>query len=605
LFGLLFAAMAAGLATIQVEVNGRPLYLNEPPTLVSGRTMVPLRGIFESLGAQVDWDASRRTITATKDATNVQLAIGDYRATVNGQIIHLDAPAMILRGSTMVPLRFVSEALGADVKWFAATQTVSITTVQDSIAVSPIVSQPATVMLNGRTVPLDTSRPFVANGAILLPLAPVMNAANVPYAYNEHGPNVRVGTDNGELYLHIGSDYALLEGMRVPLETPAQLVNGQVYVPLRFLSLATGLTTNWDAPQQTVSMSSGQNPITEIPYVPQPATVTLNGRTVPLGTSRPVFADGAILVPLAPVMNAANVPYAYNENGQSVRVGTGNGELYLNIGSAYALLEGTRMPLETPAQLVNGQVYVPLRFLSLATGLTSSWNAPQQTVSMTNGQVPITEIPVVSQPAAQRVVVIPAGTVIPVTLDRILSSATNNRGDDVRVTVRSIQDGDAEFPLGTRLVGIVSDVQQKGAGQPGMLDLTFQEVQLPDGQKARLTGSLISLDDKAVTQSADGRLVANNKTSSDRLKFIAIGTGAGLIIGKLLDKNLIVGGLLGAAAGYIYSEFSKDKVQSTDVTVPAGTVFGVRLEQNLAYNASHAYVTARADYNRRALSKVP
>ncbi|MHB1456566.1 MAG: DUF3300 domain-containing protein, partial [Armatimonadota bacterium] len=86
------------------------------------------RGIFEALGARVDWNADSRTIHATGSDTDVELIIGDRNAMVNGQTVRLDTPAMILRGSTMVPLRFISEALGADVKWFQATQSVSITT---------------------------------------------------------------------------------------------------------------------------------------------------------------------------------------------------------------------------------------------------------------------------------------------------------------------------------------------------------------------------------------------------------------------------------------------------------------------------------------------
>jgi len=90
--------------------------------------MVPLRGIFESLGARVDWNESQQSISATRGNTEVQLAIGNQNATVNGRNVYLDTPAMILHGSTMVPLRFVSESLGADVKWFDATQTVAIST---------------------------------------------------------------------------------------------------------------------------------------------------------------------------------------------------------------------------------------------------------------------------------------------------------------------------------------------------------------------------------------------------------------------------------------------------------------------------------------------
>lgn len=127
LFGLLLSLVMASMATIQVEVNGQMLSFSVPPMQMNGRTMVPLRGIFESLGAQVNWNANSRMITATRDTDEVQLGIGNRQATVNGQVVNLDVPAMILRGSTMVPLRFVSEALGANVQWFEATQTVSIT----------------------------------------------------------------------------------------------------------------------------------------------------------------------------------------------------------------------------------------------------------------------------------------------------------------------------------------------------------------------------------------------------------------------------------------------------------------------------------------------
>ena len=126
LFGLLFSVVLVGTATIQVEINGQRQSYNVRPMQMHGRTMVPLRGIFESLGAQVNWNASNRMISASRNNTNVQLGIGERRARVNGGDVGLDVPAMILRGSTMVPLRFVSEALGANVQWFEASQLVTI-----------------------------------------------------------------------------------------------------------------------------------------------------------------------------------------------------------------------------------------------------------------------------------------------------------------------------------------------------------------------------------------------------------------------------------------------------------------------------------------------
>jgi hypothetical protein len=333
------------MAVTRVELNGRPLALSVAPIQVANRTMVPMRSIFEALGAWVQWNESTRTVTATRDATTVQLTIGERAAQVNGQTIALDVPAMIYRGSTMVPLRFVSESLGADVRWSGATQTVSI------------------------------------------------------------------------------------------------------------------------------------------------------------------FTDGT--------------PYAYQ-------------------GTPYGY-----------------------------------------------------------QPASMETVVIPLGTVIPVSLDRSLSSATSNQGDNFTVTVQSSQNGDAEFPHGTKLAGTVVSVQRSNGGdQPGVLDLSFREAWLPDGTKVPMEGSLISLDDKSVTRSSDGRLVATVKPTKDnRLMMIGIGAGAGLIIGKLLDQNLIVGGLLGAAAGYLYGEFTKDKVRPKDVVVNPGTVFGVRMDRDMTYQATQAFIDARGAYH--------
>jgi hypothetical protein len=127
ILGLLLTTLTASMASIRVEVNGLTLHSGVPAMQVNGRTMVPLRGIFESLGARVDWDGASNTITATNHDTNVQLSVGQTNAFVNGRTVSLDVPAMMLHRTTMVPLRFVSEALGADVKWFEATQTVSIT----------------------------------------------------------------------------------------------------------------------------------------------------------------------------------------------------------------------------------------------------------------------------------------------------------------------------------------------------------------------------------------------------------------------------------------------------------------------------------------------
>lgn len=343
--GLLVLAVSGGMAATSVIVNGSPISFSVEPMQVANRTMVPMRAIFEALGAEVHWNEATQTVTAIRDTTNVQLTIGEPQALVNGRVVALEVPAMVRRGSTMVPLRFVSEALGAAVEWVGATQTVLIST--------------------------DGTESFAA-----LP------------------PGGQTGT-------------------------------------------------------------------------------------------------------------------------------------------------------------------------------------------------------------ATRTVFIPEGTVIPVSLDTPLSSSTAKLGDGFTVTVKSEQDGDAEFPRGTTLYGAIVGVQKAGNGQPGTLDLDFREARLPDGTRARLDGALISLDDESVTRSDSGRLTATAKAKDDRLLMIGIGAGAGLLIGKLTKGNLIVGGLIGAAAGYLYSEITKPKGEAKDVDVKAGTVFGVRMDTDVNYNAPAAFAAAREAYLNR------
>ncbi|MBE0467217.1 MAG: copper amine oxidase, partial [Candidatus Desulforudis sp.] len=112
---------------------GVPVYLNETllffdvPALLDergGRTMVPLRGIFEAVGAEVVWDQQTKRVTATRDGRTVSLVVGDKTAYVNGTAYQMDVPAGIYRDRTLVPLRFVGESLGAAVHWEAEPPTV-------------------------------------------------------------------------------------------------------------------------------------------------------------------------------------------------------------------------------------------------------------------------------------------------------------------------------------------------------------------------------------------------------------------------------------------------------------------------------------------------
>jgi|GEM_PF-5947294 len=114
-------------AGITVLVDGRPIqFARTPPVRLAGRVLVPMREIFESLGARVNWNPAQQAINALQRQTSIQMQIGSFAAVVNGRRITLDQPPVLCQGATMVPLRFVSEALGAQVAWNEYQHTVLI-----------------------------------------------------------------------------------------------------------------------------------------------------------------------------------------------------------------------------------------------------------------------------------------------------------------------------------------------------------------------------------------------------------------------------------------------------------------------------------------------
>jgi|GEM_PF-3501874 len=103
--------------TIYVYINNEQIFFDQPPIIVNERTMVPIRAISEAFDAEVTWDGDTRAIGITLDDVNIMLAIDNTTAMVNGKTLNLDQPPLIVNGRTLVPIRFVSEAFGAEVEW--------------------------------------------------------------------------------------------------------------------------------------------------------------------------------------------------------------------------------------------------------------------------------------------------------------------------------------------------------------------------------------------------------------------------------------------------------------------------------------------------------
>src|SRR5262249_21594337 len=108
-----------------------------------GRVLVPLRGVFNRLGAIVTWDPGSQTVMAARGDTSIVLRIGDTQAHINGQPTLMDVPALLVGGRTMVPLRFISQALGSQVSWDAASSTVQIASQPSGLPPSQAYPAPA------------------------------------------------------------------------------------------------------------------------------------------------------------------------------------------------------------------------------------------------------------------------------------------------------------------------------------------------------------------------------------------------------------------------------------------------------------------------------
>lgn len=111
---------------IKITLNGDLMIMAEPATIINGRTMVPVKFIFEPLGLEVKWDASRRAAIGQKEGLLIDMVIDQDQASVNGKTIKLDAAPLIINDRTYVPLRFVAESTGAEVTWHGDTRTVAI-----------------------------------------------------------------------------------------------------------------------------------------------------------------------------------------------------------------------------------------------------------------------------------------------------------------------------------------------------------------------------------------------------------------------------------------------------------------------------------------------
>ncbi|TYP51333.1 N-acetylmuramoyl-L-alanine amidase [Thermosediminibacter litoriperuensis] len=143
---------------IEIYINQKKIESDVAPIIYNGRTLVPIRVISEHLGAAVHWDDRERTVRVASGEKLIILKINDTRAFVNQKPVTLDVPAMIVKNRTMVPLRFLGEYLGAKVSWDDVKRRVDVTKFSAQILdfSYSMVNEAPAVVIKGN-VPLEYS----------------------------------------------------------------------------------------------------------------------------------------------------------------------------------------------------------------------------------------------------------------------------------------------------------------------------------------------------------------------------------------------------------------------------------------------------------------
>ncbi|MFZ5817123.1 MAG: stalk domain-containing protein [Bacillota bacterium] len=321
LLGAAMPASSAEPAPLSLYVNGRELFMPTPPVIRESRVLVPMRAYLEALGATVDWQPPD-TVTARMKGRSVQLKIGSTTALVDGQPHQLDVPAQLIEDRTYLPLRFLSEGLGAQVDYDGksvrvtnggppslivfdgplnvrlgpSTLTTVLTTVPTGTVLEVIRQEGSWTLVrlprgasgwvaNQFTRPVQAkplvepfepllaqAEGFVQVGSRCLGASPVINdRLHVPLKQTVEGLGGQVTTLGNLVEVRLGGHRVMLipgeraaarNGQPITLGTPPVVVGGQVLMGARDLADSLGLPLGWSDQLRTASLGvAGPQPV--------------------------------------------------------------------------------------------------------------------------------------------------------------------------------------------------------------------------------------------------------------------------------------------------------------------------------------------------------
>jgi murein tripeptide amidase MpaA len=236
---------------VNLVINNEKVSLSPSAILLNNRSMVPIRGVFEKLGASVSYNASAKSVTVKKDDTTVEVTIGSPTAYVNNQKVQLDTSPIIFNGRTMIPLRFVSEAIGASVKWNSVERTAYISLIEKPEEPKPAETHDVTIIIDGKQQSFNPEA-VIQNGTVVVPLRDVLKDETPTYL-SENG-KLKVEFAENTVLIENGKDTAEVNGETIKLRIPTNIINGETMIPLAFVTDLLDWQWEWDLDTKTVSI---------------------------------------------------------------------------------------------------------------------------------------------------------------------------------------------------------------------------------------------------------------------------------------------------------------------------------------------------------------
>ncbi|WP_226373788.1 stalk domain-containing protein [Anoxybacillus kestanbolensis] len=274
------SAEATNVRTVRIPIisNGKVLQTDTSPIMVNNRILVPFRAIAQSTGANVFWNANTKQVTVQKNKKVIFLTVQSSTATINDQTVTLDAPPIIYKGRTLVPIRFIAEALDANVQWTGKEVRLSWSTLQTSAGA---------VYVNETKI---TNNAMTDGVYTYIPLKKLLTAIDVNVDWIETDETMRIRLSRGQMTITAGKKQLVVDDHEIVAPLAPIRLNDEWYVSASWVMTVFGaqMTRNgnndlcFSIPRTT--FRSPLLPITEAPI------------TVPQHVTTPSMADGRRLL---------------------------------------------------------------------------------------------------------------------------------------------------------------------------------------------------------------------------------------------------------------------------------------------------------------------